>query len=141
MIGHLYTGAERESRLQALFVAEETDYGDGATIAPAGLNAILAMNVKTTPIAGQLVERQVVQPYLGARPSQRVGQHMQIEFELEAAGSGTAATPPAIRQGADDDGEMGVLHVLAQPQREANLRIRLAEYLRFGLQAGLFYAT
>ncbi|HRQ82152.1 MAG TPA: hypothetical protein PKZ97_13650 [Azospirillaceae bacterium] len=95
MIGHLYTGAERESRLQALFVAEETDYGDGATIAPAGLNAILAMNVKTTPIAGQLVERQVVQPYLGARPSQRVGQHMQIEFELEAAGSGTAATPPA----------------------------------------------
>lgn len=52
-----------------------------------------------------------------------------------------ASTPPAIRAGADDDGEMGALHPLAQPQREANLRIRLDEYLRFGLAAGLFYAT
>lgn len=62
-------------------------------------------------------------------------------FADAAYGQLTAATPPAIRQGADDDGEIGVLHALAQPQREANLRIRLAEYLRFGLQAGLFYAT
>ncbi|MDH4051206.1 MAG: hypothetical protein OEU93_06465 [Rubrivivax sp.] len=49
-------------------------------------------------------------------------------------------TPPAIRQGADDEGEIGLMHPLAQPQREANLRIRLDEYLRFGLAAGLFYA-
>ena len=44
-------------------------------------------------------------------------------------------------QGADDDGEMGVLHALFQPQRETNLRIRLDEYLRFGLHAGVFYAS
>ena len=50
-------------------------------------------------------------------------------------------TPKAIRQGADDEGEIGVLHPLAQPQRESNLRIRLDEYLRFGLAAGIFYAT
>ncbi|MDE2452258.1 MAG: hypothetical protein KGL43_01575 [Burkholderiales bacterium] len=52
-----------------------------------------------------------------------------------------ATTPAAIRQGADDEGEIGVMHPLAQPQREANLRIRLEEYLRFGLAAGLFYVT
>ena len=52
-----------------------------------------------------------------------------------------AATPAAIRTGADDEGEIGVMHPLAQPQREANLRIRLDEYLRFGLAAGVFYAT
>jgi hypothetical protein len=52
-----------------------------------------------------------------------------------------AITPLAIRRGADDDGEIGLLHPLAQPQREANLRIRLDEYLRFGLAAGIFYAT
>jgi hypothetical protein len=34
-----------------------------------------------------------------------------------------------------------VLDPLFQPQRETNLRIRLDEYLRFGLSAGLFYAT
>lgn len=44
-----------------------------------------------------------------------------------------------IRQGADDDSEMGAFHDLYQPQRAANLRIRLDEYLRFGLEAGIFY--
>ncbi|HEU0200594.1 MAG TPA: hypothetical protein VFR86_09165 [Burkholderiaceae bacterium] len=52
-----------------------------------------------------------------------------------------AATDIAIRAGASDGGEMGVLHALFQPQRETNLRIRLDEYLRFGLRAGIFYAT
>lgn len=47
----------------------------------------------------------------------------------------------AILQGADDEGEIGVMHALFQPQREANLRTRLDEYLRFGLHAGLFYVT
>lgn len=52
-----------------------------------------------------------------------------------------SATDRAIRAGADDEGEIGVMHPLYQPQREANLRIRLDEYLRFGLHAGLFYVT
>lgn len=46
-----------------------------------------------------------------------------------------------IRQGADDEAEMGAFHHLYQPQREANLRTRLSEYLRFGLEAGIFYAS
>lgn len=51
------------------------------------------------------------------------------------------ASGQAILQGADDEGEIGVMHALFQPQREANLRTRLDEYLRFGLHAGLFYVT
>jgi hypothetical protein len=50
-------------------------------------------------------------------------------------------TDAAIREGAEDGGEIGVMHPLHQPQREANLRIRLDEYLRFGLHAGIFYVT
>jgi len=46
-----------------------------------------------------------------------------------------------IRQGADDEAEMGAFHDLYQPQRESNLRLRLEEYLRFGLEAGVFYAS
>ena len=46
-----------------------------------------------------------------------------------------------IRQGADDESEMGVFHDLYQPQREAHLRARLDEYLRFGLEAGVFHVT
>ena len=51
------------------------------------------------------------------------------------------STPPEILTGASDEGEMGAYHLLAAPQREANLRIRLEEYLRFGLEAGIFYET
>lgn len=46
-----------------------------------------------------------------------------------------------IRQGAEDEAEMGLFHDLFQPQREINLRVRLDEYLRFGLEAGIFYIT
>jgi hypothetical protein len=51
------------------------------------------------------------------------------------------STHAAIRTGASDESEMGVTHELYQPQRETNLRIRLDEYLRYGLEAGFFYAT
>jgi hypothetical protein len=46
-----------------------------------------------------------------------------------------------IRLGADDEVEMGAFHDLFQAQRETNLRVRLDEYLRFRLEAGIFYAT
>jgi len=49
--------------------------------------------------------------------------------------------PVEICQGADDEAEMGAFHDLYQPQRVAHLRARLDEYLRFGLEAGIFYAT
>jgi hypothetical protein len=49
--------------------------------------------------------------------------------------------PEAVRCGADDESEIGAFHNLLQPQREAQLEARLLEYLRFGLEAGIFYAT
>lgn len=48
-------------------------------------------------------------------------------------------TPDAIRSGADDESEMGAGHDTAESRREAHLRIRLEEYLRFGLEAGIFH--
>lgn len=51
------------------------------------------------------------------------------------------AAPAEIRAGASDESEMGAYHHLFQPQRAANLRIRLEEYLRFGLEAGIFFET
>jgi hypothetical protein len=51
------------------------------------------------------------------------------------------STPDEIRRGASDEGEMGAGHYLQQPRRETNLLLRLDEYLRFGLTAGLIYAS
>ncbi|WP_230971486.1 hypothetical protein [Nitrogeniibacter aestuarii] len=53
----------------------------------------------------------------------------------------TGNTPASIRMGADDESEMGAFHHLYGPQRETNLGIRLAEYLRVGLRAGLFHES
>jgi hypothetical protein len=49
--------------------------------------------------------------------------------------------PPEIGAGAEDEGEMGAFHFLQAPQRLKNLRISLDEYLRFGLEAGVFFAS
>ncbi len=49
------------------------------------------------------------------------------------------SAPPQIRRGASDESEMGVYYQIFQPQRESNLAIRIEEYLRFGLEAGVFF--
>jgi hypothetical protein len=58
-------------------------------------------------------------------------------------GFGQLATdcPVEIREGADDEGEMGAYGFLQQHRRLANLRSQLDTYLRFGLEAGLFFVT
>lgn len=48
---------------------------------------------------------------------------------------------PEIRTGSEDGSEMGAFRLLEQPQREANLRLRLDEYLPFGLEAGVIHVT
>ena len=50
-------------------------------------------------------------------------------------------TPVEIRTGAEGGLEMGGFNNLQLPKREENLRASLDEYLRFGLEAGLFYVT
>ena len=62
-------------------------------------------------------------------------------YGLAAYGQLAGHCPEEIRRGADDESEMGVFHDVFAPQREDNLKIRLQEYLRFGLEAGLFHAT
>ena len=52
-----------------------------------------------------------------------------------------ASCPVEIRTGAENGSEMGIFHSLGQAQRKANVQARLAEYLRFGLESGIFYVT
>jgi hypothetical protein len=53
----------------------------------------------------------------------------------------SVSCPAEIRAGADDESSMGAFHDLFEPQRESRLRTSLEEYLRFGLEAGIFYVT
>jgi hypothetical protein len=63
----------------------------------------------------------------------RYGQPAYAQLHLGA--------PREILTGAEDGSEMGAFCHLKQPQRESNLKIRLQEYLPFGLEAGIIYVT
>lgn len=64
-----------------------------------------------------------------------------LRYGQPAYGQLAPGCPEVIRTGAEDGSEMGAFSFLKQAQREANLRIALGEYLRFGLEAGLFFVT
>lgn len=50
-----------------------------------------------------------------------------------------AFTSNLIRRGASDAGEMGAFHFLLAPLREADLRVRMLEYLPVGMEFGVIY--
>jgi hypothetical protein len=51
------------------------------------------------------------------------------------------STDNAIRNGADDGGEMGAFHFVLAPLRETDLRVRMQEFLPVGIEFGIFYET
>ena len=51
------------------------------------------------------------------------------------------STPDQVRKGAENESEMGAFCYLLQPQREANLRIALSEYMPVGMEYGIIFAT
>lgn len=64
-----------------------------------------------------------------------------LQYGLSGYAQLGCSCPVQIRTGADDESEMGVFHDLHQPQRESDLITRLQEYLRPGLEAGIFYVS
>jgi hypothetical protein len=65
--------------------------------------------------------------------SVRYGSPTYAQLALECA--------TEIAQGADDESSMGAFHDLFEPQRQANLRTRLAEYTPAGADADLVFVT
>lgn len=77
---------------------------------------------------------------VGSNPADRPS-HTSLRYGDAGYMQLRRSTVDAIRTGASDESEIGATHELFAPQRESNLNIRLDEYLRFGLEAGVFYAT
>ncbi|MGI8570694.1 MAG: hypothetical protein ACR2KT_17415 [Methylocella sp.] len=77
---------------------------------------------------------------------QQIAQRVAPEYVSEAYGQPaylqlSDGGPIEISTGAEDGSEMGVWCHLKQPQRAANLKLRLEEYLPFGLSAALIHAN
>jgi len=91
------------------------------------------------PFTSRTPRRYLCQP---ASEDSRVEPVFTADEPVDPAFAQLAPTcPREIARGADDEGEMGAYHYLQQPQRLANLTAQLDRYLRFGLEAGLFFAT
>jgi hypothetical protein len=84
----------RYVRNSAILAKTETTYGTDPT--PTGAaNAILVSNLSITPLNAQNVNRDLIRGYFGASEQLVGNAHVEVKFDVELAGSGTAGTAPA----------------------------------------------
>lgn len=80
------------TRKRLLLAKTESPYGTSA--APDGTNALLVSNLEVSPLEIELLDRELITPFLG-NSEKVVGQRMvQVNFDVELAGSGAAGTAP-----------------------------------------------
>lgn len=81
------------TRKRVILAKTETTYGTDPT--PTGAaNAILVRNLNVTPQSTQLVGRELIRPFLGNFEQLQASTHVELDFEVELAGSGAAGTAP-----------------------------------------------
>lgn len=82
------------TRKRAVLAKIETTYGTDPT--PTGVaNAILVKNLTITPLAANMVSRDLVRAYIGGFDQLVANQHVECAFEVEMVGSGSLGTAPA----------------------------------------------
>jgi hypothetical protein len=119
------------------------DAGEDATLAPIRSVRKQAGCVRFSflPLESQVPRRHRCRPENAAEANRVRPKFTSLRYGDPGYAQLSSRTVTEIRQGADDEAEMGAFHDIFQPQRETNLRVRLDEYLRFGLEAGIFHAT
>jgi hypothetical protein len=91
------------------------------------------------PETARVPRRYHCLPETAPRPEQAAPRFTSLHYGFAAYAQLARSSGAALLTGADDEGEPGAFHSLYAPQRETNLRVRLKEYLRVGLEAGIFY--
>ena len=107
------------TRKKLLLAKIEAAYG--TDIAPDGTNAILVRNLEVVPLQSDIVQRELIRPYLGNYEQLLANTRVQVTFEVELAGSGTAGTPPAygpILRSCALSQTLGASTVTYQPESE-----------------------
>ena len=80
------------TRKRLILAKAESPYGTDST--PDGTDAVLVRTLEITPIEADVVSRDLIRPYLGNSDQLLANTRVSITFEVELAGSGTAATAP-----------------------------------------------
>lgn len=93
------------------------------------------------PRGARVPRRYQCLPESAPSPAQAMPRFSSLRYGVPAYAQLSTQSGAALLVGADDGSQPGAFHYLYPPQRETNLRVRLDEYLRVGLEAGVFYAT
>ena len=107
------------TRKKLLLAKIEAAYGTDST--PTGSAAILVRNLEVVPLQSDIVQRELIRPYLGNYEQLLANTRVQVTFEVELAGSGTAGTPPAygpILRSCALSETLGASTVTYQPESE-----------------------
>jgi len=80
------------ARKAYILAKSEATYATSST--PANTDAVLVRNLELTPLAGDVVSRDLLRPYLGNSEQLIARTYAELTFEVELAGSGTAGTAP-----------------------------------------------
>lgn len=80
------------ARKAYILAKAETTYATNSS--PANTDAVLVRNLELTPLAGDVVSRDLIRPYLGNSEQLIARTYVELKFEVELAGSGTAGTAP-----------------------------------------------
>ncbi len=80
------------TRKRVILLETESSYGDAT--APNGADALIVRDLEITPQSSDVVNRDVVRPYLGASEQLLANTRVECTFSVELAGSGTSGTAP-----------------------------------------------
>ena len=79
-------------RKRTILIEAESTYGTDPT--PTGADAVLVSDLNITPQQSEVVNRDVIRPYLGASEQLLANTRVECTFSVELTGSGTAGTAP-----------------------------------------------
>ena len=74
-------------------IQTKIESSSGSDSSPAGTDALLVRNLDVTPIEAETVSRDLIRSYMGNSDQLLSNVRVALNFEVEVAGSGAAATP------------------------------------------------
>jgi len=80
------------TRKRVILIESESSYGTDPT--PSATDVVLVTDLSITPQSSDVVNRDVVRPFLGASEQLLANTRVECTFSVELAGSGTAGTAP-----------------------------------------------
>ena len=80
------------TRKRVILIEAESSYGTDPT--PSATDVVLVRDLAITPQSSDVVNRDVVRPYLGASEQLLANTRVECTFSVELAGSGAAGTAP-----------------------------------------------